>query len=162
MKTICRVVLILVGSLLGGCNVSVSNDVAALPRPVEYYPTTMKADPPLPFSEAVRVGDTLYLAGQLGVAPGATAVVPGGIGPETRQVMDNIQAVLARHGSSLDHVVKCSVFLADIKEWPAFNEVYRQYFKKDYPARSAFATTGLAWGARVEVECIAYIPPVTP
>jgi 2-iminobutanoate/2-iminopropanoate deaminase len=162
MNSIRWAVLILAGSLLGGCNVSVSNEKAAMPRPVEYYPTTMKADPPLPFSEAVRVGDTLYLAGQLGVAPGATSVVPGGIGPEARQVMDNISAVLARHGSSLDHVVKCSVFLADIKEWPAFNEVYRQYFKKDFPARSAFATTGLAWGARVEVECIAYIPSVTP
>ena len=146
-------------ALLGGCQASATPAVAAA-RPPEFFPTPLKANPPLPFSEAVRVGDMLYLAGQLGVAPGAAQVVPGGIGTEARQVMDNIKAVLGRHGTSLDHVVKCTVFLADIKEWPAFNAVYREFFKSDFPARSAFGTTGLAFGARVEVECIAWIPPV--
>ena len=146
-------------ALLGGCQAPANSAVAAA-RPPEFFPTPLKANPPLPFSEAVRVGDMLYLAGQLGTAPGTTQVVPGGIGPEARQVMDNIKAVLERHGTSLDHVVKCTVFLADIKEWPAFNAVYREFFKRDFPARSAFGTTGLAFGARVEVECIAWIPPV--
>lgn len=143
---------------LAGCQTPVANPVAA-DRTPEYFPTQMKADPPLPFSEAVRVGDMLYLAGQLGTVPGTATVVPGGIGPETRQLLENIKAVLERHGSSLDHVVKCTVFLADIKEWPAFNETYRQYFTKNLPARSALGSSGLARSARVEVECIAWIPP---
>ena len=100
------------------------------------------------------------LTGQLGTLPGTTQVATGGIDAEARQVMENIKAVLERHGTSLDHVVKCTVFLADMKEWPAFNAVYRQYFPNHFPARSAFGTTGLAFGARVEVECIAWVRPV--
>jgi len=141
---------------LSGCLTSAQ---VAVDRTPEYFPTMLQANPPLPFSEAVRVGDMLYLAGQLGTAPGTTQVVPGGISAESRQVMENLKAVLARHGTSLDHAVKISVFLADIKEWPVFNAVYRDYFKQGFPARSAFGTTGLAFGARVEVECIAWIPP---
>ena len=141
---------------LAGCQ---SAPAVAIARQPEYFPTPLKANPPLPFSEAVRVGDMLYLAGQLGTLPGTTQVAPGGIGPESRQVMDNIKAVLERHGTSLEHVVKCTVFLADMKEWPAFNAIYREYFPLHFPARSAFGTTGLAFGARVEVEVIAWIPP---
>ena len=124
----------------------------------EYYSSAPLDGQPLPFSEAVRVGDTLYLSGQLGNLPGKRQLAPGGIGPETRQMMENIRAALERHGSSLDQVVKCTVFLADIRDWPAFNEVYVQYFKKHLPARSALAASGLALGAKVEVECIAYVP----
>lgn len=109
----------------------------------------------LPFSEAVRLGDTLYLSGQLGVTPGTMHLVEGGIGPQTRQTLENISATLERHGSSLDRVVKCTIFLADIAEWPAMNAVYRTFFANDPPARSAFAATGLALNARVEIECIA-------
>jgi reactive intermediate/imine deaminase len=114
--------------------------------------------PPLPFSESVRVGETLYVSGQIGVVPGTLNLVPGGIGPETHRVMDNIKAVVEKHGSSMDRLVKCTVFLADIKEWPAFNEIYRDYFKANLPARSALAANGLAFNARVEVECIAFVP----
>jgi 2-iminobutanoate/2-iminopropanoate deaminase len=81
--------------------------------------------------------------------------VEGGIGPETKQTMLNIKATLERHGSSLERVVKCTVFLADIAEWSAANKVYKQFFGPDYPARSAIAGSGLALGARVEIECIA-------
>ena len=109
----------------------------------------------LPFSEAVRVGDTIYLSGQIGNIPGEKRLVEGGIGPETRQTILNIRAVLERHGSSLEQVVKCTVFLADIAEWPAVNEIYKQFFGPNYPARSAVAGSGLALGARVEIECIA-------
>jgi reactive intermediate/imine deaminase len=109
----------------------------------------------LPFSEAVRAGDTLYLSGQVGSPPGTMTLAPGGIAAETAQTLDNIKAVLERHGYRLDQVVKCTVFLADIKEWPAMNEVYRTYFPKNPPARSAVAGSGLALGARVEIECIA-------
>lgn len=114
----------------------------------------------LPFSEAVRLGDTLYLSGQTGDMPGTTELAPGGIKAEAGQAMENIKAVLERHGSSLANVVKCTVFLADIDEWASFNEVYRSYFAQDrYPARSALAASGLAHAARVEVECIAWVSP---
>ena len=111
----------------------------------------------LPFSEAVRAGDTLYLSGQIGIEPGASKLVPGGIQPETAQILDNIKAVLERHGASLERVVKCTVFLADIAEWPAMNSVYKKYFGPKFPARSAVAGSGLALGARVEIECIAVL-----
>ena len=108
-----------------------------------------------PFSEAVRVGDTLYLSGQVGTRPGTSELVPGGIAAETRQTLENIKSVLKRYGSSLDRVVKCTVFLADMAEWPRMNEVYRTFFKGRFPARSAMGASGLALGARVEIECIA-------
>lgn len=110
----------------------------------------------LPFSEAVRVGDMLYLSGQLGIDE-SRKIVPGGIGPETRQTMENIKAALERHGSSLDLVVKATVMMADMKEWPEMNKIYVTYFPNRLPARSAFGTTGLALGARVEIECIALV-----
>lgn len=110
----------------------------------------------LPFSEAVRAGGFLILSGQIGNLPGTHELAPGGIVPETRQMMDNIQAALERHGASMDDVVKCTVFLADMAEWPAFNEIYASYFPKQFPARSALGANGLALGARVEVECMAY------
>jgi reactive intermediate/imine deaminase len=118
----------------------------------------MPGDRSLPFSEAVRVGDMLYLSGQLGT-DSTGQLVPGGIGPETRQALGNIAAALTRHGSSLDRVVKCTVMLADMAEWAAMNEVYLTFFRSNRPARSAFGTSGLALGARLELECIALLPP---
>ena len=112
---------------------------------------------PGPFSEAVRVEDMLYLSGAIGT-DSSGKVVAGGIGPETRQTMENIKATLARNNLTMTNVVKCTVMLADIKEWPAMNEVYRTYFPGPKPARSAFAGTGLALNARVEIECLAAIP----
>ena len=111
----------------------------------------------LPFSEAVRVGQTLYLSGQLGNVPGTLDLVPGGVGPETEQTLNNIKAVLERHGSRLDRVVKCTVFMADIGEWSAMNEVYVTFFGANPPARSALGANGLALGARLEIECIAVV-----
>jgi 2-iminobutanoate/2-iminopropanoate deaminase len=111
----------------------------------------------LPFSEAVRAGDFLFLAGQIGDDRKTGRVVPGGVAPEARQTLQHIKNVLERNGASLRDVVKCTVFLADIAEWPAFNNVYREFFTKPFPARSALAASGLAMGARVEVECIAYV-----
>jgi 2-iminobutanoate/2-iminopropanoate deaminase len=112
----------------------------------------------LPFSEAVRVGDTLYLSGQIGIVPGTLTLVSGGTAGETRQVMENIKASLKAHGYSMSDLVKCTVMLADIAEWDEFNEVYRTYFSGRYPARSAFGANALALGAHVEVECIASRP----
>ncbi len=110
----------------------------------------------LPFSEAVLVGDTLYLSGQIGVVPGTLELVPGGIEPEARRTLENIRLVLEAHAFSLADVVKCTVMLADIAEWGTFNQVYAEFFDAGrYPARSALGANGLALGARVEVECIA-------
>ena len=110
-----------------------------------------------PFSEAVRVDDTLYLSGMVGVKPGTNELVAGGIEAESRQTMDNIRMILEAHGASMDDVVKCTVMLADISQWSAFNEIYRTYFDARYPARSALGANGLALGALVEVECIAVV-----
>ena len=110
-----------------------------------------------PLSESVRVGNMLYLSGQLGTdASGKLAA--GGVKAETKQVMDNIRAILERNNSGMDRVVKCTVMLLDIADRPAMNEVYATYFPKDrMPARSTFGTTGLALGAKVEIECMATI-----
>lgn len=113
---------------------------------------------PLPFSEAVQLGDVLYVSGQIGNLPGTLTLAPGGIVPESRRALDNMREVLERHGSSLGAVVKCTIFLADIAEWKTFNEIYREYFPKNLPARSALAASGLALGARVELECVAHVP----
>ena len=99
----------------------------------------------------------LYLSGQVGNTPGTLNVVEGGIGPETRQVMENIKAILERNGSSLDEVVKCLCMLEDIREWPAMNAEYIKYFPNHKPARSAFGGSELAIDAKVEIECMASI-----
>jgi 2-iminobutanoate/2-iminopropanoate deaminase len=111
----------------------------------------------LPLSEAARAGGTLYLSGMLGILPGTSQLVAGGIEAEARQTMTNIQAVLAAQGHQLGDVVKCTVMLADMADWSTFNAVYESFFDGRYPARSAFGTTGLALGARVEVECVAAV-----
>lgn len=111
----------------------------------------------LPFSDAVRVGHMLYLSGQIGT-DSSFKLVPGGVKAETKQTMENIRRILERHGSSLGEVVKCTVMLADMSEWGAVNEVYVTYFDKNrLPARSALGASGLALGARVEVECWATV-----
>jgi reactive intermediate/imine deaminase len=112
----------------------------------------------LPFSESVRVGDLLFLSGQIGDA-GDARPVAGGVRAEADQVLRNIEAALKRRGLEMSDVVKCTVFLADIAEWGEFNEVYKRYFSAPYPARSALAASGLAMDARVELECIAAYPP---
>lgn len=127
----------------------------AFAAPPVYHPS----DYPFPFSDAVQVGDLLILSGQIGAKPGTTSVVPGGIEPETRQVLANIDASLKRRGLAMDSVVKCTVMLADMKDWPAFNKIYATYFQKGrYPARSALGVNGLALGAKIELECWAYSP----
>ena len=111
---------------------------------------------PLPvFSPAIRTGNLVFLSGSIGTRPGAREVVPGGIGPETEQTLTNIQTLLEDIGLSLTDVVKCTVFLADIEDFAAMNEVYARYFPEDPPARSTVAVSGLALGALTEIECIA-------
>ena len=111
----------------------------------------------MPFSESVRVGNLLFLSGQIGatMSEGGRGLPPGGIGPETRQTLENIRGALERAGLTMNDVVKCTVMLADIAEWADMNKVYRTFFTEHFPARSAFGTSGLALDARVEIECIA-------
>lgn len=137
--------------LLAGCGLHRS---AKGPR-VDYI--TWERPTSLPFSPAVRVGNLLFLSGQIGVGPDG-ALVPGGIAAETRQALENIRTVLTRSGSSLERVVKCTVMLADMREWDAMNVVYGAFFPDPKPARSSFGASGLARGARVEIECIAVVP----
>ena len=99
----------------------------------------------------------LYLSGQVGNIPCEMNVVSGGIGPETRQTMENIKEVLERYGSSMDQVVKCLCMLEDISEWAEMSGEYVKFFPNHKPARSAFAGSGLAIGAKVEIECWATI-----
>ena len=123
---------------------------------VEYLQSPGNEDMNLPFSAAVRVDNLMFLSGQLGIVPGTRNLAEGGIQPETKQTMENIARTLEDFGSSIDNVVKCTVFLADMAEWGAMNEVYRTFFKNP-PARSALGSNGLALGARVEIECIAVV-----
>jgi 2-iminobutanoate/2-iminopropanoate deaminase len=123
---------------------------------VEYLNAPGTENLGLPFSAAVRVGNTLYLSGQIGNLPGTLDLAPGGIQGQTRQTMENIKQALEHFGSSMDRVVKCTVFLADMNEWEAMNEVYRTYFENP-PARSALGASGLAMNGRVEIECIAVV-----
>jgi len=147
-----RIVLLLPLLLLSGCEVHVDHQEAD----VEYLLMPGMEDLDLPFSSAVRVDNTLYLSGNLGNVPGTLELAEGGIQGETRQTMENIKSVLEQFGSSMQDVVKCTVFLADMAEWGAMNEVYRTYFENP-PARSALGASGLALGARVEIECIAVL-----
>ena len=141
--------------VLAGLGLLLAGAVRAGEPEVRYYASD--PDLRLPFSDAVRVGNMLYLSGQVGNLPGSTQLAEGGIAGETRQTMENIKASLEKYGSSLDRVVKCTVFLADIAEWAAMNEVYRTYFPANPPARSALGASGLALGARVEIECLATV-----
>lgn len=140
---------------LGGAVVLAASPAAA--QTVQYYPPPEAALRNLPFSEAVRVGDMLYLSGQVGVDPATGEVVTGGIEAETRQTLENIRRVLERHGSSLDRVIRCLVMMADMSEWPRMNAVYVTFFGDNLPARSALGANGLALGARVEIECTAVL-----
>jgi reactive intermediate/imine deaminase len=132
------------------------DDHARGPADVEFL--TPFGVPTRPFSPAVRVGDVIFLSGQIGRTGAAAGDTSGasGIEAETRQTMENIKRVVEAVGSSMDKIVKCTVMMADMAEWDRMNSVYRTYFTEGrLPARSAFGSNGLALGARVEIECIA-------
>ncbi|MEL7312258.1 MAG: RidA family protein [Pseudomonadota bacterium] len=144
---------------LSGCVLAVDSDLDRdydkRHSTVEYLKAPGTENMDLPFSAAVRSGETLYLSGMLGIPPGTRSLVPGGIQPETRQTLENISQRLEDFGYSMDDVVKCTVFLADMAEWGAMNEVYKTFFRNP-PARSAVGVSGIALDGRVEIECIAH------
>ena len=107
-----------------------------------------------PFSESAEVNGVLYLSGQIGSR--ADRTLPDGMEAQARQAMDNIRAAVERRGLTMDHVFKCTVMMADMRQWGDFNKIYITYFKPGrLPARSAFGANGLAMGALLEVECMA-------
>ena len=110
-----------------------------------------------PYSQAIRVGDLVYTAGQLGIDPATGKLVEGGIQAQTRQALTNLAAVLEAAGSDPAHVVKTTVFLQDIGEFKAMNEVYATFFPQEPPARSAVEVAALPLGARVEIEAVAVV-----
>ena len=146
-----QALLILAFAGLAACDVHVEHEPA-----IEYLKAPGTEDMNLPFSTAVRVDKTLYLSGALGYDREKGALVDGGIQPETRKTLENIAQTLETFGGSMERVVKCTVFLADMAEWGAMNEVYTTFFPNK-PARSALGASGLALGARVEIECIAIL-----
>lgn len=134
---------------------SSAQSTAAQRPPVEHLGKPTLSGQPLPFSQAVRAGDMLYLSGQIGI--GADNKLPEGIEAQSRQAMDNIAAVLKGAGLGWSDVVKCTVMLDNMTDWPTFNKIYVGYFgDAPKPARSAFGADGLALGALLEVECMAY------
>lgn len=147
-----RSALVLATMVLSACAATSST---VKERDAEWLSTPEMEQMNLPFSDAVRVGNLLFLSGKIGNKPGTPQLAPGGIQGETRQTLENIRASLARYGATMDDVVKCTVFLADMGEWGEMNEVYRTFFPVNKPARSALGVNGLALDARVEIECIA-------
>lgn len=154
-----RVLLFLCTLPLLGCDVAIDTDDAKQSDgspDVAWLKAPGTEDLDLPFSSAVRVDNMLYLSGALGNIPGTLDLAEGGIAGETRQTLENISRTLENFGSSMENVVKCTVFLADINEWGAMNQVYTTFFPNK-PARSALGVSGVALNARVEIECIAVI-----
>jgi len=126
--------------------------------PVEPVPTPSAPASAGPYSPAVRAGDWLALAGQVGLDPATGALAEGGVAAQTRQALANVAAVLADCGASLRDVAKTTVFLLDMGDFPLMNEVYAEAFAGHRPARSTVAVAGLPLGARVEVEVWAHVP----
>ena len=119
-------------------------------QPPNYRPS------PAPLSPAILVGDTLYMSGSTGGDPATGQLVPGGLDPEMRQIMSNVQTVLKAAGMGLDDVVSVTAYLADMNDYTRFNELYREYFKSPpLPARSTVAVKDLARGARLELTMTA-------
>ncbi len=142
MNKLLKTALTLVAT--GGFAISGETPVAAESEQVHFYNSPAAAAAKLPFSQAVRVGDVLYMSGAIGVLPGKMELAPGGI-------------VLKGNGLTFDDVFKCTAMLADMSKWGAFNKVYVTYFKPEHlPARSALGANGLALGAQVELECWAF------
>lgn len=108
-----------------------------------------------PYSQAVQVGNMLFCSGQIAIDPKTGDVVPGGIAEQTRQVLENLGAVLRAAGMDYRDVVQCQVFLADMADFQAMNQVYAEYFRENPPARVTVAAAGLPRNVRVEIACIA-------
>ena len=124
-----------------------------MPKTIPDLPGIEPSD--LPFSQVVEAGGLVFLAGQVGSAPGSHGAVPGGIEPETRAMLDNVGRLLRAVGLDFADVVKCTVYLTDFADFPAMNAVYREYFPADRPTRATVGVTALAADFQIEIEVIA-------
>jgi reactive intermediate/imine deaminase len=141
---------------LGGCVIADVEGIEATSTPeIEHFTGVAKVGMDLPFSKAVRVDDTIYLSGELGIDPATNELVPGGAGPETTQIFENIERTLAEFDADLSDVVKCQVFLGDMADFGEMNAAYSAALPSPKPARSTFGANGLAIGAALEIECMA-------
>ena len=131
-----------------GCSNQTINDV-------EYFVSETSKELNFPFSDASIVGNVIYVSGQVGSKPGTREVVGGGIGAETMQTLNNIKMILNDLGSNSDKIFKCLCMLEDINDYSEMNNAYTEFFNsRDYlPSRSTFAGSGLALGAKIEIEC---------
>lgn len=111
-----------------------------------------------PYSQAVRLNNLIFFSGQIGIDPKTGNLVTGGIGAETHQVMNNIQAILAEVNLTLENIIKTTIFLTNLADFALVNRIYAEYFTKDFPARSTIEVKALPKGAKIEIEAIAYIP----
>ncbi len=151
--------LVMATTGLGGCVIADVEGVEAMYKPdVEYYSAPTVAGMDLPFSKAVRVGDTIYLSGELGIDPATNTCPPGGTGAQTTQIFKNIEATLDEFDADLSDIVKCSVFLGDMQNYGEMNAAYDAALPDPKPARSTFGAGGLALGAELEIECLAIRP----
>ena len=147
--------------LIGVCTLGFAVSATAAPeKPMNHTATITKSSPVFlgdggnyPFSEAVRVGDTLYMSGQIGFKDGK--LVKGGVKAEAKQALANINTTLLKYGYQKSDIVKCMVMLTDMDDFNDFNKIYKAELAKPYPVRSAFGVAELAAGASVEIECIA-------
>jgi 2-iminobutanoate/2-iminopropanoate deaminase len=145
--------------MLAGCVAMDVQDIQVNTTPeITHFAGVAKAGAKLPFSKAVRVGDMIYLSGELGIDPATNELVPGGVGPETSMIFENITRTLAEFDADLSDVVKCSVFLGDMAAYGDMNAAYAAALPDPKPARSTFGVNGLAFGAAAEIECIAVAP----
>lgn len=121
--------------------------------------TTDQAPKPIgPYSAGIRAGNFIFTAGQVGIDPKTGDLVPGGIEAQTRQVLENVKNILEAAGSSMDQVVKTTVFMADMNQFAQMNAVYAEFFPGEPPARSTFGVAALPKNALVEIEVVALLP----
>lgn len=140
---------------LNVANKKVASNSQSSQNEIQYVNSDETKEKGYPFSDATVVNGIIYLSGAIGTLPDGS-VVSGGIVAETRQIMMNIKNRLEKMGGSMDDIFKCTCMLADIKDWPLMSQEYKKFFNPDkLPARSAFAGSGLALGAKLEIECMA-------
>ena len=140
---------------LNVANKKVASNSQSSQNEIQYINSDDTKEKGYPFSDATVVNGMIYLSGAIGTLPDGS-VISGGIAAETRQTMMNIKNRLEKMGGSMDDIFKCTCMLADIKDWPLMSQEYKKFFNPDkLPARSAFAGSGLALGAKLEIECMA-------
>jgi len=136
-------------------SMSISGSVFAKEKQGVRYLNPQGVNSKLPFSEAVEIDRQLILSGQIGISSETKKLVKGGFSAETKQTLINIKETLERYNYQMSDVVKCTVILTDINDFPEFNEIYKKAFSFPYPARTTFAVDSLALNATIEIECLA-------